>query len=79
MSVPLYLQALTTFEVLHRLIGHMTMYFCQRRPAELGSFAWIVDGKDVLSSGESPLKNTMGRARAFETAPCVDKSGRTAS
>ena len=29
-SVPLYLQALTTFEVLHRLIGHMTMYFCQR-------------------------------------------------
>ena len=35
-SLPLYLQALTTFEVLHRLIGHMTMYFCQRRPSELG-------------------------------------------
>ena len=35
-SVPLYLQALTTFEVLHRLIGHMTMYFCQRRPANRG-------------------------------------------
>jgi hypothetical protein len=48
-SVPLYLQALTTFEVLHRLIGHMTMYFCQRRPAELGAFAWIVDGKDPVS------------------------------
>jgi hypothetical protein len=48
-SVPLYLQALTTFEVLHRLIGYMTMYFCQRRPAELGTFAWIVDGKDAVS------------------------------
>lgn len=48
-SVPLYLQALTTFEVLHRLIGHMTMYFSQRRPAELGAFAWIVDGKDPVS------------------------------
>jgi hypothetical protein len=45
-SLPLYLQALTTFEVLHRLIGHVTMYFCQRRPSELGAFAWIVDGKD---------------------------------
>lgn len=45
-SLPLYLQALTTFEVLHRLIGHVTMYFCQRRPWELGAFAWIVDGKD---------------------------------
>ena len=31
-SVPLYLQALTTFEVLHRLIGHMTMFYSQRRP-----------------------------------------------
>jgi hypothetical protein len=49
MSVPLYLQALTTFDVLHRLIGHITMYFCQRRPAELGAFTWIVDGKDPVS------------------------------
>ena len=36
-SVPLYLQALTTFEVLHRLIRHMTMYFCQRKPVSVGS------------------------------------------
>ena len=48
-SLPLYLQALTTFDVLHRLIGHMTMYFCQRRPSELGAFAWIVDGKDPVA------------------------------
>jgi hypothetical protein len=46
-SVPLYLQALTIFEVVHRLIGHMTMYYSQRRPQELGKIAWIVDGKDL--------------------------------
>ena len=45
-SMPLYLQALTTFEVLHRLIGHMTMFFSQRRPQELGKITWVVDGKD---------------------------------
>jgi hypothetical protein len=45
-SMPLYLQALTTFEVLHRLIGHMTVFFSQRRPQELGTITWIVDGKD---------------------------------
>jgi len=45
-SVPLYLQALTTFELIHRLIGHMTMFYSQRRPHELGKIAWIVDGKD---------------------------------
>jgi hypothetical protein len=48
-SVPLYLQALATFELLHRLIGHVTMYFSQRRPVELGSFTWIVDGKDRVA------------------------------
>jgi hypothetical protein len=48
-SVPLYLQAITTFDVLHRLIGHMTAYFCQRRPSELGTFAWVVDGKDPVA------------------------------
>jgi hypothetical protein len=46
-SMPLYLQALTTFDVLHRLIGHMTMFFSQRRPQELGKIAWVVNGKDV--------------------------------
>ena len=45
-SVPLYMQALTTFELLHRLIGHMTMFYSQRRPQELGAIEWVVDGKD---------------------------------
>ena len=45
-SLQLYLQALTTFEVLHRLIGHTTLFYAQRRAFELGSFTWIVDGKE---------------------------------
>jgi hypothetical protein len=44
--VPLYLQALTTFDVVHRLIGYMGMYYSQRRPKELGAIKWVVDGKD---------------------------------
>jgi hypothetical protein len=42
----LFLQALTTFDVLHRLVGQMVVFFAQRKPYELNSFAWIVDGKD---------------------------------
>jgi hypothetical protein len=44
--VSLYLQSLITFEVLHGLIGHTTAFFAQRKPYELGTFSWIVDGKD---------------------------------
>ena len=51
-SMPLYLQAITTFDVLHRLIGHMTAHFCQRRPSELGTFAWVVDAKDPATERE---------------------------
>lgn len=42
----LFLQALTTFNVLHRVISRATTYFAQRKPYELGSFSWIVDGKE---------------------------------
>jgi len=42
----LFLQALTTFDVLHRVIGHSTSFFAQRKPYELGSFSWVVDGKE---------------------------------
>lgn len=44
--VNLFLQALTTFTVLHRVIARTTTFFAQRKPYELGSFAWVVDGKD---------------------------------
>jgi hypothetical protein len=45
-SVPLYLQAITTFEVLQSIIAHVPLFFAQRRPKDLGAFAWVVDGKD---------------------------------
>jgi hypothetical protein len=37
---------LTTFDVLHRVIGRVTTFFAQHKPYELSPFSWIVDGKD---------------------------------
>ena len=45
-SLSLYLQALVTFELLHQVISHVSMYFAQRQPQELGAFTWIIDGKE---------------------------------
>ncbi|MDD2706141.1 MAG: hypothetical protein PHU07_12535 [Acidocella sp.] len=45
-SIPLYIQALLTFETLQSLINNIPSYFSQRRPQELGQFVWVVDGKD---------------------------------
>jgi len=42
----LFIQALTTFELVHRTICHSILFFAQGRPYELGSFSWTVDGKD---------------------------------
>jgi hypothetical protein len=44
--IPLYVQALLSFETLHSLINHIPCYFSQRQPHELGQFVWVVDGKD---------------------------------
>jgi hypothetical protein len=54
----LFLQALTTFELVHRVISHSILYFSQRRPYELSSFAWVVDAKDrgKATNWESWLK-----------------------
>lgn len=42
----LFLQALTTFDVLHHVITKVPTFFAQRKPYELGSFSWRVDGKE---------------------------------
>jgi hypothetical protein len=42
----LFLQALTTFNVLHRVIDRVPSFYAQRMPYELSSFSWVVDGKD---------------------------------
>jgi hypothetical protein len=46
MTPQLFIQALTTFELVHRLICQSILFFAQRRPYELSSFSWVVDGKD---------------------------------
>jgi hypothetical protein len=46
MTPQLFLQALTTFELIHRVISHTILYYSQRRPYELSSFRWAVDGKE---------------------------------
>jgi hypothetical protein len=42
----LFIQALTTFELIHRVICRSILYFAQRRPYELSSFTWVIDGKE---------------------------------
>ncbi len=44
--VPLFLQAMTTFDMVGNIICQVPLYFVQRQPKELGNFTWIVDGKD---------------------------------
>jgi hypothetical protein len=46
LAPPLFIQALTTFELIHRIICHSILYFAQRRPYELSSFSWAIDGKE---------------------------------
>ena len=45
MSLPLYIQSVLTFELIDKLIRHGTLYYCQRRPRELGDFHWVIDAK----------------------------------
>jgi hypothetical protein len=55
----LFVQALTTFELVHRMISHSILFFAQRRPYELSSFSWIVDGKEKtkVTNWENWLKS----------------------
>jgi len=39
----LFLQAITTIELLLRTVHESTLYYVQRTPAELGDIAWIID------------------------------------
>src|SRR5262249_26496858 len=44
--INLFIQALVTFDVLHHVIANAPNFFAQRKPYELSSFRWTVDGKD---------------------------------
>ena len=42
----LYVQSVVVNDLVQTAIQHATLYFCQRRPEELGQFHWVIDGKD---------------------------------
>ncbi|MBK6704248.1 MAG: hypothetical protein IPG56_11170, partial [Caulobacteraceae bacterium] len=46
MSPQLYMQAVVTFELLHRVTQLAPLYYAQRTPDELAAFRWVVDAKD---------------------------------
>ncbi len=43
----LFLQIFAIWQLIPRVLETATMYYSQRRPAELGSFGWRVDAKDA--------------------------------
>ncbi len=43
----LFLQIFAIWQLIPRVLETATMYYSQRRPAELGSFVWRVDAKDA--------------------------------
>jgi hypothetical protein len=50
MGLPLYVQSILTFDVVYTVLKHSTLYYCQRRPQELGFFHWIIDAKGAMST-----------------------------
>lgn len=46
MSNQLFVQSVAYTRLVELTLRDATLYFCQRRPVELGSFAWIVDSKN---------------------------------
>lgn len=57
-SAQLFLQALVTFDLMHRVISHTTLFFAQRKPETLGTLNWVIDGKnpDKVTNWENWLK-----------------------
>jgi hypothetical protein len=46
MTDQLYVQSTVTFHLIATVIETSTLFYAQRRPAELGNFHWVIDGKD---------------------------------
>jgi hypothetical protein len=58
----LYVQFVLLSDVVMTTADHAAMYFSQRRPEELGHFAWIIDAKDPkrVSVQEAWWRDTLG-------------------
>ncbi|PYO97683.1 MAG: hypothetical protein DMD60_06015 [Gemmatimonadetes bacterium] len=59
LSNQLFLQVFCMWQLVPQLLETATMYYSQRRPAELGSFAWRVDAKDVSVTAMETLWTTL--------------------
>ena len=70
-SLPLYLQAITTFYTLQNIIHHVPLYFAQRQPRELATFTWVVDGKDPCR--KRPAGKNGGRGYASGALASMSK------
>lgn len=46
MANPLFVQAFVTIKLILEMLDTAINYFAQRRPSELGRFAWVIDQKD---------------------------------
>jgi len=46
MPTQLYVQSVLMTLLMDEIVEKISMYFCQRRPRELSSFAWTIDAKD---------------------------------
>ena len=47
MPLPLFVQSIVTFEVLAGVLYGAPLYYALRRPKELETFTWVIDGKEV--------------------------------
>ena len=83
LSPQLFAQAMVTVYLVLDLLQTVTIYYAQRRPAELGQFQWRVDPKDPIRRTELEMLWTdvilpMGQAESikepFATLPGCDYS-----
>lgn len=78
-SAQLFLQALVTFDLMHRVIGHSTLFFSQRKPETLGQLNWVIDGKnpDKVTNWENWLRfyaqGALATLSARDPAPRPDQ------
>jgi hypothetical protein len=59
LSNPLFVQAFLTIELILEFLHEAINYYAQRRPAELGRFAWTIDRKDRTVTQMEQLWSTL--------------------
>ncbi len=59
LSNQLFLQVICIWQLIDRMVETATMYYAQRRPAELASFVWRVDAKDKAETTMERLWTTL--------------------